>query len=199
MPPYRFTHVFDAPVHMLPGERVALYSAVFSARPERCIEIGTLHGGSAVITVAALDDIGGGRLVCVDPNPQIADATWSSIEHRATLVEGHSPDALGEAERRAGGKFDFAMIDGDHSLAGMIRDLEGVMPYMADEAYILMHDAHYFEVADGIREVCARYPDRLVDCGMYSREGQPDHAGATDPTGATIIWGGMRLLRHRAG
>lgn len=65
--PTGFGTILDAPVHMLPPERVLLYSTVFGVRPERCLEIGTLHGGSAVITVAALDDIGSGKLVCVDP------------------------------------------------------------------------------------------------------------------------------------
>lgn len=198
MPPYRFTHVFDAPVHMLPGERVALYSVVFAARPARCVEVGTLHGGSAVITVAALDDIGeDGRLVCIDPEPQVLPETWASIEHRAQLITGYSPDAFPEAQRLAGGPFDFAMIDGDHSLAGMIRDLEGVLPYLADQAYVLMHDAHYYEVRDGIQQVCARFPGQLIDCGLLSTEGQPDVNGATDPSGAPIVWGGMHLLRYR--
>lgn len=195
MPPYRFTHVFDAPVHMLPGERTALYATVFASRPQRCLEIGTLHGGSAVITVAALDDIGQeARLACVDPNPRVEPHTLERIKHRATLVEGFSPDALKDATELLGGRFDFAMIDGDHSLEGVIRDLEGVLPHLEPGAYLLMHDAHYYEVADGIAQVCERHAG-LIDCGLLSRESTPDLGGAVDPTGKPVVWGGMQLLR----
>jgi predicted O-methyltransferase YrrM len=191
--PSRFDTIHDAPVHMLPPERVLLYSTIFGTRPKRCLEIGTLHGGSAMITVAALDDIDQGRLVCIDPEPQVAQETWAKVEHRATLLKGFSPEILAEAERTAGGKFEVALIDGDHSHAGVIRDVVGVMDVLADGGYMLMHDAHYDEVRDGIDELLRTYPGRLVDCGMLSAASTPD-ANAD-----TVEWGGIRVLRTTSG
>jgi predicted O-methyltransferase YrrM len=187
--PSRFGTIHDAPVHMLPPERVLLYSMVFGTRPERCLEIGTLHGGSAMITVAALDDIGRGKLVCIDPEPQVTPETWAGVEHRATLLKGFSPQILAEAEKTAGGKFEVALIDGDHSHAGVIRDVVGVMDVLAEGGYMLMHDAHYDEVRAGIDELLSANPDRLVDCGMLSSPSTPD------ADSDTVEWGGIRVLR----
>jgi predicted O-methyltransferase YrrM len=191
--PSRFGTIHDAPVHMLPSERVLLYSMVFGVRPQRCLEIGTLHGGSAMITVAALDDVGSGSLVCVDPEPQVAPEVWAGIEHRATLLRGTSPEILPEAQRTAGGPFELALIDGDHSHAGVVRDVVAVMGVLADGGHMLMHDAHYGEVRDGIDEVLRTHPGSLVDCGMLSSASTPD-ANAD-----TVEWGGMRVLRMIAG
>lgn len=191
--PSRFGTIHDAPVHMLPPERVLLYSMVFGVRPQRCLEIGTLHGGSAMITVAALDDIGSGRLVCVDPEPQVSPEVWAGIEHRATLLQGTSPEILPEAQRTAGGPFELALIDGDHSHAGVVRDVTAVMGVLADGSHMLMHDAHYEEVRDGIDEVLRTHSGSLLDCGMLSSASTPD-ANAD-----TVEWGGMRILRMAVG
>jgi predicted O-methyltransferase YrrM len=191
--PTRFGTIHDAPVHMLPSERVLLYSTVFGVRPERCLEIGTLYGGSAMITVAALDDIGGdGRLICVDPEPRVTPETWAAVEHRATLLKGFSPAILPQAEKEAGGKFELALIDGDHSHAGVIRDVVGVMEVLADGGYMLMHDAHYGEVREGIDELLQERPDTLVDLGMLSSASTPD------ANAETVEWGGIRVLRKTA-
>ncbi|HEY2480212.1 MAG TPA: class I SAM-dependent methyltransferase [Solirubrobacterales bacterium] len=187
--PTRFGMIHDAPVHMLPSERVLLYSMVFGVRPERCLEIGTLYGGSAMITVAALDDIGSGRLVCIDPEPRVTPEVWAGVEHRATLLQGTSPEILPEAERTAGGKFEMALIDGDHSHAGVVRDVVGVMEVLADGGYMLMHDAHYGEVQEGIDEVLREHSGTLVDCGMLSSASTPDASAET------VEWGGIRVLR----
>jgi predicted O-methyltransferase YrrM len=187
--PTRFGTIHDAPVHMLPPERVLLYSMIFGVRPTRCLEIGTLHGGSAMITVAALDDLGDGRLVCIDPEPQVTPEVWAGLEHRATLLQGTSPEILPEAQELAGGPFEIALIDGDHSHAGVVRDVVGVMDVLVDGGYMLMHDAHYDEVRDGIDEVLRENPGTVVDCGMLSSASTPD------ADAETVEWGGIRVLR----
>lgn len=190
--PMRFGRIHEAPVHMLPPERVLLYALVFGLRPERCLEVGTLHGGSAMITVAALDDVGQGCVVCVDPHPRVTPEVWSGVAHRATLIEGCSPDALPEARRVAGGAFDIALVDGDHGHDGVVRDLEGVMGVLTASGYILMHDAHYVEVHQGIDETLRAHAGRLVDCGMLSR------AWTRDQESEAVRWGGIRVLHLAA-
>ena len=49
--------ISSAPVLMQPAERLLLFSPVRALRPGRLLEIGTHKGGSAMIIVAALDDI----------------------------------------------------------------------------------------------------------------------------------------------
>jgi cephalosporin hydroxylase len=93
-----------SPAWMTPAERLLLYTLVFSLRPKRYLEIGTLNGGSALIVSAAIDAVhADGRLVCVDPKPQIDPDHWKLLEHRSTLLKGFSPDILPHAYEAAGG------------------------------------------------------------------------------------------------
>ncbi len=192
--PSRFSVIYTAPALMTLSERVILYSTVFGLRPRRCLEIGTNKGGSSLIICAALDDIGAGHLVCVDQNPLIAPEHWRQLVHHATLLKGASPNILGQALEAAGGKFDFALIDGDHELPGVIRDIEGVLPLLEDEAYMIFHDAHYYQVSQGIDQMLVKYKDRLSDCGMLSAEQTPENRVEN---GHPVIWGGLRMVRHR--
>jgi len=186
--PGRFEVLQRAPVWMTMSERVVLYGLIAGLRPHRCLEVGTFRGGSAMIITAALDDLGQGRLACVDPNAQVLPEHWQSIAHRATLFHGPSPDVLPQASQSVGGKFDFALIDGDHSTEGVIRDIEGTLPHLEDHAYLLFHDAHNAEVIEGI-DHCVGYSGKeLTDCGMVSTEKTPDPAPG-------VFWGGLRMLR----
>jgi predicted O-methyltransferase YrrM len=189
--PERFAKViYDAPALMAPQERVLLYGLVFALNPRRCLEIGTNRGGSAAITVAALDDIGGdGRIVCIDPVRLITDELWDSIRHRARFIQGPSPQALDDVG--ADGPFDFVNIDGLHDYDHAIADARGVLPYLADEAYIVFHDAYYFEVRQAIDQFIAENAGALNDIGVVARSPNPEKERPE------AIWGGVRVLRYQ--
>ena len=188
----RVETLLAAPAELLLPERLLLYSLVRGLRPQRCLEIGTHFGGSTTIICAALDDIGAGRLMCVDPNPLVPPAVWARVAHRATLLRGFSPDALIEAYTQAGGAFDFAFIDGDHTHPGVVRDVEGVIEVVAPGGHLLFHDSHYWQVSDAIDECLRRWPDRLIDAGTLSALSTEP---LTAPDGTVSRWGGFRLLR----
>lgn len=187
--PAHFSAIESAPAQMTICERVVLYALVIGQRPRRILEIGTRYGGSALIMVSALDDLGSGELVSVDPNADIKPETWARISHRATQIPAPSPAALGLAAES--GPFDFVLIDGEHSTEGVIRDVEGSLPFLVPGAYLVFHDAHHPPVAEGIRAALARHPE-LIDCGLISRERR------AEPRGSEIFWGGFWLahLNH---
>jgi predicted O-methyltransferase YrrM len=190
--PQRFHIVYSAPVLLTMHERVALYGLVAGLQPARILEIGTFKGGSTLIMCAALDDLDRGRIVCVDPEPRIAQEDWDAVSHRASLVAAASPEALERAAELAGVGFDFAFIDGDHTRAGVARDIEATLPTLADEAHLLFHDANFSEVRDGIDDCIASEGGRLSDAGLISVERAPD------PETGDMVWAGLRLLRfHR--
>ncbi len=193
--PGRVQHLLDAPAELLLPERLLMYALVRGLRPERCLEIGSHFGGSTTITCAALDDVGAGRLIAVDPNPLVSPALWASLAHRAEMIRGSSPGSLPEAAARAGGLFDFVFIDGDHTRQGVIRDIEGVLTVAATGAHLLFHDSHYWEVRDAIDDCVARWPDRLLDAGTLSAASTEPIPG---PGETSARWGGFRLLRVRA-
>jgi hypothetical protein len=175
---------------MLWPERVLLYATVYGLRPERILEVGSFRGGSALIMTAALDDIGGeGRIVCIDPEPKVSPETWARIGHRAAMIAEQSPWAQAKAPDLAGGRFDFALIDGNHSYDCVLLDTEASLAVLTDQAYLLFHDAHYFEVVDGINHLLHKYPNELTDLGMIST------LPAVDPVDPNVRWGGFRLAR----
>lgn len=183
-----------APVWMTGAERLLLYTLIYGLRPARYLEIGTLHGGSALIVTAALDARQApGRLVCVDPKPQIAPEHWRQLEPRATLLQGFSPAILPQARKTMGGPFDFVLIDGDHTYEGVLRDASGVLPLAAEGAYLLFHDSFFPDVSQAIRDFVARHPDEIIDCGPLTR----DVTVEQDPQSGPIRWGGLRLLQVR--
>src|SRR5262249_32610819 len=133
-----------APCWMTTSERLVLYALVFGLRPRRYLEIGSFQGGSAMIVAAALEaSRNPGRMVCVDPEPRIAPEHWRRVEARATLITGASPDVLPRARSVAGGRFDFALVDGDHTHDGVRRDLDGIVEHLEDRAHLLCHDGYH--------------------------------------------------------
>ena len=183
--------VSDAPALMLRPERVLLHALVRALQPSRVLEIGTHKGGSTLIMCAALDEIGDGTIVCVDPNPVIEPEDWERLAHRTTVVAGGSPDSLDEAAALAGGPFDFVLIDGNHEYDFVRRDIDGVLPFLAPDAYLVFHDCHYWQVRTAIDDALAEHENELVDCGILSREyRREDRLESGNP----VVWGGLRLL-----
>jgi predicted O-methyltransferase YrrM len=183
-----------APAWMTRAERLLLYSLVFGLRPRCYLEIGTLKGGSTLIVSTAMDaSDNDGRMVCVEPNPQIDPEHWSRIGSRAALLQGFSPDILSDAYETAGSPFDFVFIDGDHTYAGVLRDANGVLPFVADGAYLLFHDSFFPDVARAIHIFVAQHSDQIVDFGTLTREVtlQPQ------PQAEPIRWGGLRMMQIR--
>jgi predicted O-methyltransferase YrrM len=186
-----FQTVYTAPAELRMPERVALYGLVFGLQPRNCLEIGTFRGGSTAIICGAMDDTGFGQLACVDPTPLVDPELWSQISHRCRMYEGLSPAILPQAARESGAPFDFAWIDGNHTYECLRADIAGVLPLLADNAYLLFHDAHYSGVKRAIDEAIAATP-ALTDCGLMSVE-----PTVLEENGQSTTWAGMRLLRFQ--
>jgi len=183
-----------APVWMSRAERLLLFALIFGLRPARYLEIGTFKGGSALVVAGAMDASGSnGRIVCVDPKPQIDPEHWKCLAHRTTLIIGRSPGVLPRAMAAAGGPFDFVLIDGDHSRVGVLRDANGALPFVADGAYLLFHDSLFTDVADGLRDFVAQNAHQIADTGTLTREITLQPVPEAEP----IRWGGLRLMQVR--
>lgn len=184
--------IASLPVFLQLPEGQLLYALVTNLRPQRVLEIGTCKGGSAAIISRALDQGGDGILACVDPYPDI-QIDWDEIAHRAVLLEGFSPQVLPQASEQAGGLFDLALIDGEHTYNAVWADGLGVLPFMAPGGYLVFHDAFHPPVRAAINDLIGSVFG-LVDCGMISRHENYDAASP----GGSGPWGGFRLVRVKS-
>lgn len=169
--------VFDAPAQLTPVERMILFSLAIGLRPRHAIEIGAFRGGSAEIIVHAMDLNGYGTVTLIDPAPEVSDALWARIRHRATLIKASSPEAL------AGLSCDFAMIDATHTTPAVKADLAAVHATLSPGGVVLLHDAHYSEVTRGIDESLG-----WIDCGVLTASATLDEENRP--------WAGWRMLRR---
>jgi predicted O-methyltransferase YrrM len=178
--------ILDAPTEMSFEERLFLYALVRGSQPQRVLEVGTSQGGSAAIFASALQANGSGTVVGIDPLPRI-ELPVSAFHGRFHLVTGESPAAIEEAARLAGGPFDLVLIDGMHIYEYAANDAAGVVPFMAEQGYILFHDAFHFGVSEAIREAVEADPT-LHDCGYVCS--QPRRVGLE------LTHAGFRLVRR---
>jgi cephalosporin hydroxylase len=196
--------VFDvlntAPAWLTQSERLLLFTLAYSIRPLRYLEIGVLHGGSALIVSKAMDAAGyDGKVILVDPEPQIDPLHWEQMRERAVLLRGRSPQILPEAREVAGGPLDLVFIDAGHSTKAVMRDAEGVFPHLQNGAYLLFHDSYRNEVNRAIDRFAQLHVGAIVDFGTLTREFhrfEPD--GGEDPQAAELSCG-IRVMQLRKG
>lgn len=170
--PLRMAEVLAVTAQLAPREKVFVYASVFAKAPRRALEIGVSQGLSSVIIAGALRDLGRGRLIGVDPEPQPVFDYAATLGDVAELLTGPSPRALPEAARRAGGPFEWVFVDGDHSYEGVIADLKGLVDVTASGAVILCHDAYFKPVRTAIDDALAAGLPYL-DAGMVCTTESP--------------------------
>lgn len=181
----RIGAIYNNPSDMSIDERMFLYTLIRGYRPERALEIGTRHGGSAAIIACAMEDNGKGCIVGVDPAPEIT-VNKGAFHGRFHLIAKPSPEAVAEAREVAGGAFDFTLIDGIHIHDQVKKDIDASLPCMAEGAYMLFHDAFNFGVREAIQEA-VEANENLYDCGYV----------CTTPeiVGDLLTYAGFRMLR----
>ena len=149
--PERIGIVYTNPSEMTVPERLFVYSLVRATRPTRVLEIGSRHGGSAAIICSAMEDNGHGRLVGIDPFPEIT-VNPRHFHGRFELVRQTSPEGIDEAQQVAGGAFDLVFIDGLHTYSQVMKDIEGTLPHLVRGGHLLFHEAFNYGVSEAIRE-----------------------------------------------
>lgn len=180
----------NAPAQLSSTERFLLFTLVRSLSPAVAVEIGTFRGGSASIIAAALRSAHFGHVWCIDPNPKLA-INWDDISDHATLIQEPSPDALATVATLIPSAIEFVFIDGDHSYEAVVRDTLALISHLADNAWLLYHDAASHAVADAIDHCLENIP-QLRDAGMLSR-----YFNAACWPGE--LFAGMQLLHFQRG
>jgi predicted O-methyltransferase YrrM len=132
---------------------------VWSARPQRVLEIGTFTGHSALAMAAALPE--GGRLDACELSPERAAfaQSWFDRSPHGSKITLHVGPAL-ETVRRLEGAFDFVFIDADKG--GYVDYYEEVLPRLSERGLIVADNTLATgEVLDGTPPV-ARFNEHVA-------------------------------------
>jgi Methyltransferase domain len=172
------------PWQMSLGERAALEGVLSQVKPRLALEIGTAEGGSLARIAAHSTEVHSIDLVrCPAPQPDhVTLHVGDSRELLPALLGGFASE---------GRTVDFALVDGDHSRAGVRQDLIDLLDSPAiSRTVIVMHDTFNGEVRAGITDVdFASNPEvALVELDMTG-----GYMARTGPF-AGQLWGGIGLV-----
>lgn len=183
-----FPNVLRDNWQMMPWEQIALTGVLSRLRPKGAIEIGVYYGGSLSLAAPFCE-----KIVAIDIDPEVRNRfvapknaeIWIEPSCNAVPKAFAHFDALGVP-------VNYVLIDADHSVEGVKRDINLVLDYKPKEPMlVLMHDSGNPATRQGIREVdWGRNPHvRLVDLDFVP--GQIiEHSVAGD---RAEIWGGLAL------
>jgi hypothetical protein len=138
------------------GERAAFEGIVSSVRPRLAVEVGRAEGGSLAVLAAHSAEVHSID-VKAPPTSAAANVRIHTGDSRRVL-----PALLAEIEAE-GGNVDLALVDGDHSAAGVRADLENLLASAAvDQTLIVLHDTLNDAVRRGLRQASAERTDGVV-------------------------------------
>lgn len=144
-------------IQMNLDESLKLYNCA-SLLPENAVivEIGTYKGGSAVLMAAASEDKKG-MVYTIDIDPKIKSSFLDNIQ----FITGDSE----EISRGWTKEIDMLLIDGDHLLEGINKDIRNWVPKVKAGGLICFHDyGSRIDVTTAINEM------------LVLRKGLPNHS-----------------------
>jgi len=169
------------------GERLALEGVLASLEPRLAIEIGTAQGGSLRRIAFHSEEVHS-----FDIAPEI-----KGLESELPNVHAHVgdsvvlvPEFLSGLEEE-GREVDFALVDGDHSAAGVRRDAEALLASEACRRTVLIfHDAANDDVRAGLEAVRFQDSARVAYANL---DFMPGYLVA-DPVRHLEIWNGLAIV-----
>jgi len=144
------------PIIQLPEDMFRAQEVVYRLRPDVILETGVAHGGSLIFYASLCHAMGHGRVIGVDieirPHNRAAIEAHE-LSHRITLIEGDSIAEGVVAEVRscvAPGESALVMLDGKHTKAHVLAELEAYAPLVPVGSYIVAADGLMQDLA-GLR------------------------------------------------
>jgi predicted O-methyltransferase YrrM len=165
-----------------PAEATLMYHAARLFKPRHALEIGSYIGWSSAHLANGLQRC---ELICVDPFME-TDASAGVAESRAAmahrrflqnmeragvsgrvrLVRDKSPDAIPALSEDR--QWDFVFVDGWHLQGQPLRDVMGVLPFVASDAVLLLHDLWIPDVRDALLYLVTQgWAYKVLDTSNY--------------------------------
>lgn len=171
---------------MTSGERAALEGILSQLQPRLAIEVGTAEGGSLRCIASHSAQVHSFDLVV----PQIDVDELPNV----TLHTGDShallPQVLSELAAQ-GLNVDFALVDGDHTAAGVEQDVRDLLASDAvGSTVILFHDTINDEVREGLERFDVAAEPKIAHFDLDFVTGRLNYGGVFHHQ----LWGGLGLM-----
>jgi|LauGreDrversion4_2_1035121.scaffolds.fasta_scaffold23437_4 hypothetical protein len=194
--PHKFLPEFPLGWEMSAAEQFVLAGVLERLRPEVALEIGTFQGGSLQVLSRFA-----GTVFSIDSDPRVQERL-APLFPGVRFHIGPSRDMIPAAFARmrdSGMRLGFALVDGDHSAAGVRDDVELILRLApADALHILIHDSYNPDCRRGLRAVrWEEFPEvRLVDLDFVPGG---FHSRARGGAFARSMWGGFARIETLPG
>lgn len=172
---------------MTRNERYCLITLLEKIRPKVAIEIGVKNGGSLQVISKYAD-----KVYALDIDASIRDVLaekYSNVEFIIGDSKVTLPQVIQKIEQN-NESLEFALIDGDHSVQGVKRDIENIINHVPKTRLsVLLHDSFNPTCRKGMRTV--NYLNNkfvhYVELDFISGIFEPDHL-------KNQMWGGLGLI-----
>ena len=117
-------------------------------KPKNCLEVGVAHGGSSILILNAIKDIKDSRLVSLDLNSRLyinnkyltgyrVNKYFPELTDKWSLFTGEQPHIF---LQKLNIKYDLVFLDTAHISPGEILNLIELLPFLKQNAIIILHD-----------------------------------------------------------
>jgi predicted O-methyltransferase YrrM len=122
---------------------IILFKLIRKLKPVSCIELGASVGISAAYQASALKINGKGTIVTLEGSPEIADIAIETFDSlgftNASVITGPFHKTLNDV-LEVSNPVDFVFNDGHHDHNAVISYFNQVMPFLSDDAVIVLDD-----------------------------------------------------------
>ena len=138
-------------IELIPDERKFFHGIIRKVKPKKIVEIGVSRGGSASLILNAIKDIEGAKLYSIDKSifcykeknknsGYLVKEKFPELMDKWTLFLG---GLTGEYIETIGNGIDLVFIDTVHLTPGEMLDWLMVLPFLKDEAILVLHDTFF--------------------------------------------------------
>ena len=134
-------------------------------KPKNCLEIGTARGGTSIVILNAIKNFNDSFLISLDLNQKWyrnkyfytgyrVKKYFPELANKWKLFTGSQPHKFLE---KLNIKFDFLYLDTVHSAPGEFLNIIEVLPFLNENAIIVMHDIMYHYLRNISKEKSLKY------------------------------------------
>ncbi len=143
---WKKNHWLGIPTRQNPMDVWVHQEIISELKPDVVLDIGTFHGGSALIWAMILDQVNpSAKVITVDIEDHTAEAKkWPLWDKKITFLHGSStdPKIVDQIKAQVAGKKVLAILDSDHSMKHVLNELKIYSPMIPVGSYIIVQDSN---------------------------------------------------------